>query len=294
MDAVTGRVDSHHHVWDLATRDQPWISGAAMAPIARTFRIEEFVGEAEASGIAASVVVQTVASTEETGELLALAARTPFVLGVVGYVDLCAPDVGESVDRLLAHPAGRHLVGLRSPAQDEPDPDWLAQPAVIAGLHAVADRGLTFDLLIRPHQLDAAAARRTLPSPTAASCSTTSPNRRSRHGHWEPWAGALTELAASPNVSAKVSGLLTEADWSTWTVQDVQPYVAHALECFGPDRLMFGSDWPVCTLAATYTQVVDATSLLLNGLTSDQRAAVFGGTARRTYSLDDPVTHGVH
>ena len=290
---MTGRVDSHHHVWDLATREQPWISGAAMAPIARTFRIEEFVGEAEVNGIGASVVVQTVASTEETGELLALAARTPFVLGVVGYVDLCAPDVGESVDRLLSHPAGRHLVGLRSPAQDEPDPDWLAQPAVIAGLHAVADRGLTFDLLIRPHQLDAAArAVRSVPDGRFVLDHLAKPPIAARN--WEPWAAPLTELAASPNVSAKVSGLLTEADWSTWTVQDVRPYVAHALECFGPDRLMFGSDWPVCTLAATYTQVVDATSLLLNGLTSDQRAAVFGGTARRTYSLDDPVTHGVH
>jgi L-fuconolactonase len=290
---VTGRVDSHHHVWDLATRDQPWISGAAMAPIARTFRIEELVGEAEANGITGSVVVQTVASTEETDELLELAAGTSFVLGVVGYVDLCAPDVGERLDQVGAGPSGQRLVGVRSLIQDEHDPDWVARPAVIAGLNAVADRGLTFDLLIRPYQLDAAVrAVRAVPDGRFVLDHLAKPPIASQS--WEPWAGQLAELAASPNVSAKVSGLLTEADWSTWTVQDLQPYVAHALECFGPDRLMFGSDWPLCTLAASYTQVVDAMSLLLDGLTWDEQTAVFGGTARRAYSLDDRVKHGVH
>ena len=196
---MTGRVDSHHHVWDLARRDQPWINGAAMAPIARTFHIDELVGEAEANGIAGSVVVQTVASTEETDELLDLAGRTPFVLGVVGYVDLCAPDVGERIDRLLAHPSGQHLVGLRSPAQDEPDPDWLAQPAVIAGLRAVADRGLTFDLLIRPHQLDAATrAVRAVPDGRFVLDHLAKPPIASRT--MEPWAGLLAELASAPNV----------------------------------------------------------------------------------------------
>ena len=130
---------------------------------------------------------------------------------------------------------------------------------MIAGLRAVADRGLTFDLLIRPHQLDAAArAVRAVPDGRFVLDHLAKPPIASRT--MEPWAGLLAELAASPNVSAKVSGLVTEADWSSWTVQDLQPYVAHALECFGPDRLMFGSDWPVCTLAASYTQVVDATS----------------------------------
>ena len=290
---MTGRVDSHHHLWDLARREQPWINGAAMAPIARTFHVDELVGEAEANGIAGSVVVQTVASTEETDELLHLAGRTPFVLGVVGYIDLCAPDAGERIDRLLAHPSGQHLAGLRSPAQDEPDPDWLAQPAVIAGLRAVADRGLTFDLLIRPHQLDAATrAVRAVPDGRFVLDHLAKPPIASRT--MELWAGLLAELASAPNVVAKVSGLVTEADWSSWSVQDLQPYVAHALECFGPDRLLFGRDWPVCTLAASYAQVVDATSDLLDGLTPDERAAVFGGTARHAYSLDDRVTHGVH
>ena len=264
-----------------------------MEPIARTFHIDELVDEAEANEITGSVVVQTVASRDETDELLHLAGRTPFVLGVVGYVDLGAPDVGEGLDRLLAHPSGQLLVGLRSPAQDEPDPDWLAQPTVIAGLQAVADRGLTFDLLIRPHQVGAATrAVRAVPDGSFVLNHLAKPPIASQA--WDPWAGRLAELAASTNVSAKVSGLVTEADWSTWTVQDLQPYVAHAVDCFGPDRLMFGSDWPVCTLAASYTRVVDATSELLDGLNPDERAAVFGGTARRAYSLDDRVTHGVH
>ena len=196
---MSGDIDAHHHVWDLAVREQPWITGAEMAPINRTFGIDEFVATAEANGISGSVVVQSVASAEETDELLHLAAQTPFVLGVVGYVDLCAADVGERLDHLLAHPAGRLLVGIRSLVQDEPDPDWLIRPAVTAGLQALADRGLTFDLLIRPHQLGAAArAARAVPDGRFVLDHLANPLIVSHT--WQPWATQLAELAACPNV----------------------------------------------------------------------------------------------
>jgi len=284
---VTVPIDAHHHVWDLAARDQPWITGAAMAPLRRSFGIDDLAPEAASAGIAATIVVQTVADVVETEELLDLTQATPLVTGVVGYVDLAGPDVGDQLDRLQERPSGGWLVGIRSPVQDEPDPGWLARPAVLAGLREVARRDLVYDLLIRPHQLDAALAAVThvpecryvvdhLAKPAIAA------------GAWEPWAGGLAALAANGNVFAKLSGLVTEADWATWSTGDLRPYAEHALAAFGPDRLLFGSDWPVCTLAAPYGRVVGAVDELVDDLSSAERAAVMGGTAAAAYRLGTP------
>jgi L-fuconolactonase len=281
---MTPRIDAHHHVWDLAARDQPWITGPAMAPIRRSFGIDELGPDAAAAGVTATVVVQTVADVTETEELLDLAETTPLVAGVVGYVDLAAHDVGEQVDRLRERPSGAWLAGIRSPVQDEPDPGWLTRPAVLAGLREVARRDLVYDLLIRAHQLEAALAAVThvpdgryvldhLAKPAIAS------------GGWEPWASGLARLAARGNVSAKLSGLVTEASWSTWSTSDLRPYAEHALAAFGPDRLVFGSDWPVCTLAAPYGRVIAATEKLVDGLSTTEQAAVMGGTAATVYGL---------
>jgi L-fuconolactonase len=281
---MTPRIDAHHHVWDLAARDQPWITGPAMAPIRRSFGIDELGPDAAAAGVTATVVVQTVADVTETEELLDLAETTPLVAGVVGYVDLAAHDVGEQVDRLRERPSGAWLAGIRSPVQDEPDPGWLTRPAVLAGLREVARRDLVYDLLIRAHQLEAALAAVThvpdgryvldhLAKPAIAS------------GGWEPWASRLARLAARGNVSAKLSGLVTEASWSTWSTSDLRPYAEHALAAFGPDRLVFGSDWPVCTLAAPYGRVIAATEKLVDGLSTTEQAAVMGGTAATVYGL---------
>ncbi len=155
---TTGWIDAHHHVWDLAARDQPWMTGDGMDPLRRTFGVEEFVTQAETNGIAASVVVQTVTDVSETEELLDLAATAPRVAGVVGWVDLAAADVGERLDQLLSLSSGRWLVGIRSLVQYEPDPAWLARPAVLRGLREVARRGLINELLVLPHQLPAVAA----------------------------------------------------------------------------------------------------------------------------------------
>lgn len=281
---MSERIDAHHHLWDLAVRDQPWMTGDGMDPLRRNFGIDEYVAQARKNGIAASVVVQTVAEVSETEELLDLAAATSHVTGVVGWVDLAATDVGGQLDRLLARPSGAWLVGIRSLVQYEPDPGWLARPTVLAGLREVAACGLVNELLVLPHQLDAVATAASevgesrfvldhLGKPALATAT------------WEPWATDLTVVAQCDNVSAKISGLVTEADWSAWTPDDVRPYLDHALSVFGPDRLLFGSDWPVCTLAASYERVVELAATFVGALSASDRAAVLGGNATEIYSL---------
>ena len=281
------RVDAHHHVWDIvAVRDQPWMVPDTIEPIRRSFGIDEFAAEAASNGIEASVVVQTVAGVAETEELLDLAAASNLVAGVVGWVDVEAPDVGDQLDRLLARPSGSWLLGIRSLAEYQPDPAWLARPAVLAGLGKVARRGLSNDLLVLPHQLDAAvAAAREVTESRFVLDHLAKPQIAG--GVFQPWARELSELAQHENVMAKISGLVTEANWSTWTPSDIRPYVDHALSAFGPDRLIFGSDWPVCTLAASYRRIVDLAIDLLGELSTDEHGAVFGGNATKIYQLDN-------
>ena len=284
---VTKRIDAHHHVWDLAVRDQPWMTGEAMAPISRSFAIGEFLDETAANGIDASVVVQTVAEVAETDELLDLAAATARVAGVVGWVDLAAADVGDQLDRLQARPSGRWLVGIRSLVQYEPDAAWLKRPEVLVGLREIACRGLVNELLVLPRQLPAAleAVRDVdgrfvidhLAKPAIAA------------GSWDPWATDLAAVAGCDNVVAKMSGLVTEAHWSQWTSADLRPYVDHAVDVFGPGRIVFGSDWPVCTLAASYEQIIELAEDLVGGLTAEEQAAIFGGNAAATYTLDSSL-----
>jgi L-fucono-1,5-lactonase len=285
--AVSHRVDAHHHVWDiLAVRDQPWMASDTIEPIRRSFGIDEFATEAASNGIEASVVVQTVAGVTETEELLDLAAASTLVAGVVGWVDVEAPDVGDQLDRLLARPSGSWLLGIRSLAEYQPDPAWLARPAVLAGLREVARRGLCNDLLVRPHQLNAAVtATREVTESRFVLDHLAKPQIAA--AVFQPWARELSELAQHENVMAKFSGLVTEANWSTWTPSDIRPYVDHALSAFGPDRLIFGSDWPVCTLAASYRRVVELAVDLIGELSTDEHIAVFGGNATKIYQLDD-------
>lgn len=278
-------VDAHHHLWDLAVRDQMWITDA-FAPIRRSFGAEELEALAVGSGITATVLVQALPDTAETEELLDLAAGNPLIAGVVGWVDVGAADVDEQLDRLLKRTSGTWLVGVRSLVQSEPDPAWLLRPAVLDGLRAVARRGLAFDLLVRADQLpSAAAAAREVPGGRFVLDHLAKPDIARRA--WEPWAADLAALATCPNVSAKLSGLVTEADWSSWGIEDLRPYADHAVEVFGPDRVLFGSDWPVCTLAAPYTAVVDTAAALVDGLDAAERAAVLGGNATTFYDLQD-------
>jgi L-fuconolactonase len=279
-----GVVDAHHHVWDLSVRDQDWITGPELAPLRRDFTLAELEPQARAAGVGASVLVQTVTVAEETPEFLALAAGSELVVGVVGWTDLTAPDVADTLAALREGPGGEYLVGIRHQVQSEPDPDWLTRPDVLRGLAAVAEAGLAYDLLVLPHQLPAAArAAELLPGLTFVLDHLGKPPVGS--GESEPWATRLRDLALRPNVYAKLSGLVTEADWRGWTIADLRPFAETALDAFGPARLMVGSDWPVCTLAADYGRVLDTARDLTSALGRDEREAVLGGTAVRAYRL---------
>ncbi|MFI1769661.1 amidohydrolase family protein [Streptomyces sp. NPDC020800] len=278
-------IDAHHHVWDLSTRDQPWITGPALEPLRRSFGLDELRPQTEAAGVDATVVVQTVCVPEETPELLALAAADPLAAGVVGWTDLTAPDIADALADLQGGHGGSHLVAIRHQVQGEPDPAWLLRTEVRRGLLAVGVAGLAYDLVVRPDQLPAAtAAAASLPGVTFILDHLGKPLIAA--GGLEPWARHVRTLAALPNTVAKLSGLFTEASWHTWSAADLAPYVDVAMDAFGPRRLMFGSDWPVCTLAADYARVLDTTRALLSDLSSHERAAVLGGNAARVYQLD--------
>jgi L-fuconolactonase len=280
-----GRVDAHHHLWDPARRAYPWMD-ESVAAIRRPFGVADLDAAAGPEAFEATIAVQAVSSVEETEELLDAAAVPGRVAGVVGWVDLADPEVAATLAGLRARPGGRALVGVRHQVHDEPDPDWLLRDQVLEGLAAVADAGLVYDLLVRERELPAArVVAERLPELTLVVDHLAKP--RIREGAMEPWAGGLAALARHPNVACKVSGLVTEADWRAWTPAQLVPYVAHAAEVFGPERLLFGSDWPVCLLAAGYAEVVAAATEALGraGLGPAEREAVLGANTRRLYRL---------
>ncbi len=284
---VRSRVDAHHHLWDLSRRDYRWMAGEGLGPIRRSFTAGDYAAAAAPHGVARSVVVQAACTVDETMELLAVAASDPLVAGVVGWVDLTAPDVEEQLAGLRAAPGGGTLVGIRHLVQDEPDPAWLLRPDVQRGLAAVAEAGLVFDLLVRTRELPAARATvARLPQLDFVLDHAAKPEIAT--SGWQPWAEELTALARHANVVCKLSGLVTEARWQGWTAVDLRPYVDHARRVFGGERLLFGSDWPVCLLAASYGQVVGALEAALDDAGGGLREAVFGGNARRVYALRSP------
>jgi L-fuconolactonase len=277
------RVDAHHHVWDLTVRQQSWMVGPELDPIRRSFAIEDLAPLAAAADVTSTVVVQTVGLVEETVEFLELAAGNDLVAGVVGWIDLTADDVATALDGLLSRPDGSYLKAIRHQVHDEPDVDWLLRPDVQRGLAAVADAGLAYDLLTKTPQLPAAIQTvRDFPQLKFVLDHISKPVIGEPLG---PWASQIRSLAALPNVTCKLSGMVTEAPWTTWKPADLQPYADVVLEAFGPDRVMFGSDWPVCLLAASYPQVVETAETLTNSLTPTERTHLFTTTATHTYNL---------
>jgi L-fuconolactonase len=278
-----GRVDAHQHFLDPARWHYPWMR-EANAALRQRFGPEELVPCLRRTGVVGTVVVQARHDLTETEELLSLAARTRFVAGVVGWVDLTAPHVSDELARLREGPGGQLLVGIRHQVHDEPDPAFLTRPEAIRGLEAVAQAGLTFDLLVRTRELSAAvAAVRAVPGCHFVLDHLAKPPLAS--GQLADWAKALAPLAAAPNVVCKVSGLVTEASWNTWTPIDLAPALEVATELFGTDRLLFGSDWPVCLLAASYDEVVGTVEGLTEGWTSEERRKLFRDNAISTYNL---------
>jgi L-fuconolactonase len=280
-------VDAHHHLWDPAARRHAWLDD--LPRIRRPFTLADYRAAAAPEGVTASVLVQVLASAGETGEFLALAAGSaeggpPVIAGVVGWADLTREDLGDELDRLRSLPGGHILAGLRHLVQDEPDPGWLDRPDVRRGLRTVGAAGLAFDLLVRPAQLPAALrAAADLADVRFVLDHGAKPEIAA--GRIEPWAGLVGALAGLPNVACKLSGLVTEAG-TGWSAADFLPYVDRLLGSFGPGRLMFGSDWPVCTLAAGYHEVMALARDILGGrLSPAERDAVFGANAVGFYRL---------
>lgn len=279
------RIDAHHHFWDPSRHEYPWMVGPAMAPVRRPFVPADLQPELREAGIEGTVLVQTVSSEEETREFLLTATETEFVRGVIGWVDLTAADAGDRIDALRESRGGEWLVGIRHQVHDEPDPRWICRDDVLRALQAVRDRGLTYDLLVRARELPAAIeAVQRLPGLAFAVDHIAKP--RIIDGTDPAWEREMPKLAALPNVSVKLSGMVTEADWASWTADDLRPFVTGVLEWFGLERIMFGSDWPVCLLAAPgYGAIIEAAEAALGELSQTERRQIFGENARRVYGL---------
>lgn len=281
--------DAHHHLWDLSARPQPFLhSDEALAPLRRSFAIAELEPQAAAAGVTSSVVIQTVTEPGETAELLALAAATPLLGAVVGWIDMEAPDASDAIGSLQAGPGGRFLAGLRHPLLTEPDPAWLSRSAVRRGLATAAAAGLSFDLVLRPGQLpDAVAAAAALPQLTFVLDHLGNPDIGSGLPPDPAWKGAFLAFARLSNTFCKLSGLAAApaSQDEAPSVGPLQPYADIALGAFGAERLMFGSDWPVSTLTARYRDVVATGLALISGLSPAERVAILTGTAHRVYGV---------
>jgi L-fuconolactonase len=277
-------IDAHQHLWEFAEHPQTWMNPATDGAINRDFVVDDLRAATVSVDLRATVVVQSVNDADETTHLLVrAAAASDLIAGVVGWADLTAPDLDDQFGRWHAAPGGHRLVGLRHLVQNEPDAEWLDRADVRQGLRTAARHELAFDLLVNDVHLPAAVR-------VAADLSE---NRfvldhlgkpPLRTGDLTEWTTTIRELGALPNVSAKVSGLVTEAEPGT-PVADFQRVVDVALEAFGPDRVMFGSDWPVCLLAASYPDVVATARELLAALSSSERQRVFADNAAEFYRL---------
>jgi L-fuconolactonase len=282
-------VDAHHHVWDLAAHAQPWLELPGHEPLLRNYSEADLRPLASAAGVVATVVVQTVIDPSETPELLAVAAASDLIAGVVGWTDLQSPDVGDLLAALQERPGGRLLRGIRHPVLVETDPNWLRRPAVLAGLSAVGAAGLCYDIVITADLLPAATdAAATSPGLTFVLDHLGNPRLGPRPD--ELWMSDIRAMAALPNTVCKLSGVLSEPPQAEDAaagdnVRHLIPYYETVLAAFGPGRMMFGSDWPVCTLSASYADVVGAALALTSGLSPIERKAIFSGTARRIYGL---------
>jgi len=254
--------------------------GDELAAIRRPFRPADLAPLLAAAGIDMTVLVQTLSSLDETREFLNTAANTEFIAGVVGWVDLTDPNVADTLTELRSGPGGRFLVGIRHQVHDEPDPRWLLRDEVKRGIRAVGDAGLVYDLLVRTRELPAAVELVSAMPDTSFVLDHIAKPKIAAGPRDPEWEVAMAPMADRPNVTCKLSGMTTEADWKTWTTHQLQTYVTRVLDWFGPERCMFGSDWPVSLLASDYARVVSTMKELVG-----ENDNVFGATATRVYRL---------
>jgi L-fuconolactonase len=271
------RIDSHQHFWRYHPTGYPWIP--PQSALARDWLPADLEPLLSRHRIDASIAVQARQSLAETHWLLGLADAQPRIHGVVGWVDLRADDLESQLEVLASHP---RLLGVRHVAQSEPDDQFLARPDIIRGVRTLHGHGLTYDILIFARQLPAALKLvEACPDQTFVVDHIAKPDIAARHR--EPWSSLMGRLAEYPNVFCKVSGMITEADPQHWKPADLEPYLQRVLDCFGPNRLLYGSDWPVCLLAGSYDQVHDLAATFFGSLSDSEQAAVFGGNALKAY-----------
>jgi L-fuconolactonase len=274
------RIDAHQHFWDLARFDYPWMAPEPN-PLRRNFLPQHLEPILARNRFDGAVVVQATTGAGEVEWLLGLAAENPFVLGVVGWVHLADAHVGQVLDRLQGH---RAFKGVRHPVHDEPDDRWLLRPDVIRGLRELERRQIPFDLLFRPRHLSLIPELVDhVPELRVVIDHIAKPDIGSRM--WEPWAEDIRRSAEFSRVYVKLSGMITETGAASWTSEQLRPYVQHVLECFGPERCMFGSDWPVCLLAGTWKEVLAGLTQAHGPLPQETRSKILGETAARFYDL---------
>ncbi len=274
------KIDAHQHFWHYTLEDYGWIS-PEMAGLKKDYLPADLEPLLTAAGLEGTVAVQARQSLVETEWLLSLAEQYPFIKGVVGWVDLRSPELPQQLERFSAQPKFR---GVRHIVQDEPDDQFMLRPEFLRGLGQLAKFELTYDILIFPRHL-----------PVACQVVQQFPEQRFvldhlakpfiKAGTLTPWAEDIRHLAAFPNVWGKVSGLVTEADWQHWRPADFRPFLEVVFGAFGPSRLMFGSDWPVCTVAASYAEVAEVVADYVQQLSPTEQAEVWGNTAHRFYGL---------
>jgi len=275
------RIDSHQHFWKVARGDYHWMS-PAVSVLCRDYLPEDLQPLLEKNHINKTVLVQAAQTREETDFLLDLADQHDFIAGVIGWLDLESPNFGGDLELLSKRPK---FLGIRPMLQDLTDDDWILRPQVMESLKLIAQLDLPFEFLTYtrhlPHILK---ALETTPGLRAVVDHVSKPEIKNQK--FDPWQSLMAEVARHPNVYCKLSGMITEADHQTWTVEDLRPYVEHVVKCFGFERVMYGSDWPVCLLAGSYDRVVGALQAILEPQLNQQReTAVFGGNAAHFYKL---------
>jgi len=279
-------IDSHQHFWHLNNSvdgfDYQWLSEPQHAPICRSFLPDDLRPHLEATGVSRTILVQTQHHLAENRWALELAADNSFIAGVVGWVDLASEQCEEQLSEFIDNPG---FVGIRHITQDEPDDDFIVRPEILRGLKVLQKHSVPFDLLFyTQHLRHAVRLARELPDLPMVIDHLSKPHIR--EGLTGEWREDLCRAAAAPNLFCKLSGMITEADWQNWSPADLKPYVDTALEAFGAERCMFGSDWPVCELAGSYEQVHATLADTLGPLSDSENGEIFGGTARRFYRLE--------
>jgi len=275
-------IDAHQHFWQLSRPfNYAWLDAPALAPIRRDFLPEDLAPLIRAAGVERTIFVQTQHNLDENRWVLGLAEQHAFLAGVVGWVDLASEECERQVLEFKRHPK---FVGIRHITQDEPDDDFMVRTEVLRGLAVLEAHAMPFDLLLYvKHLRHVPTLARRLPALKMVIDHLAKPCIK--HRRIDDWLPHFKAAAAYPNIYCKLSGLVTEADWQQWTVDDLRPYVQTAVELFGPERCMFGSDWPVCELAANYLQVYETLRDIVAPLGDDEQALIFGGTAARFYGL---------